>query len=245
MISRASFNNVDVIGCYSLLTNSYCLVSYGESMGFYSTFEQILSDYIPVIQASIFNSILVGTLAVGNRQGLLVPLTTTDQELQHLRNSLPDTVKVQRVEERLSALGNVIACNDYVALIHPDLEKETEYIIADTLQVEVFRQSIAKQALVGTYSNFNNVAGIVHPQTSIDELDELSNLLQIPLTATTVNRGSNLIGSGVVMNDWSLFCGASTTGTEFSILSKLVSLQKEDPANKLKELKQPIIASLT
>lgn len=44
-------------------------------------------------------------------------------ELQHLRNSLPDAVKVQRVEERLSALGNVIACNDYVALVHPDLDK--------------------------------------------------------------------------------------------------------------------------
>ena len=45
------------------------------------------------------------------------------KELQHLRNSLPDTVKIQRVEEKLSALGNVISCNDYVALVHPDLDK--------------------------------------------------------------------------------------------------------------------------
>lgn len=54
---------------------------------------------------------------------MLVPSSTTDPELQHLRNSLPDAVKIQRVEERLSALGNVIACNDYVALVHPDLDK--------------------------------------------------------------------------------------------------------------------------
>ena len=59
----------------------------------------------------------------GNRHGLLVPYATTDQELQHFRNSLPDSVKIQRVEERLSALGNVIACNDYVALVHPDLDR--------------------------------------------------------------------------------------------------------------------------
>ena len=45
------------------------------------------------------------------------------KELQHLRNSLPDSVKIRRVEERLSALGNVIACNDYVALVHPDIDK--------------------------------------------------------------------------------------------------------------------------
>lgn len=53
----------------------------------------------------------------------MVPNNTTDQELQHIRNCLPDAVKIQRVEERLSALGNVIACNDYVALVHPNLDK--------------------------------------------------------------------------------------------------------------------------
>ena len=56
-------------------------------------------------------------MTVGNRHGLLVPNSTTDQELQQIRNSLPDSVRIQRVEERLSALGNVIACNDYVALV--------------------------------------------------------------------------------------------------------------------------------
>ena len=62
-------------------------------------------------------------LILGNKRGLLVPNTTSDQELQHLVNSLPDSVKVQRVEEKLSALGNCIAVNDYYALIHPDLDK--------------------------------------------------------------------------------------------------------------------------
>lgn len=52
-----------------------------------------------------------------------MPNNTTDQELQHIRNCLPDGVRIQRVEERLSALGNVIACNDYVALVHPDLDR--------------------------------------------------------------------------------------------------------------------------
>jgi translation initiation factor 6 len=66
-------------------------------------------------------------LLTGNKNGLLVPNTTTDIELQHIRNSLPDKVKVHRVEERLSALGNVIACNDYVALVHPDLDRVSKF----------------------------------------------------------------------------------------------------------------------
>ena len=49
------------------------------------------------------------------------------EELQHLRNSLPDQVVVQRVEERLSALGNCIACNDHVALTHTDLDRVLSY----------------------------------------------------------------------------------------------------------------------
>lgn len=92
-------------------------------LGTFSVYEAELAETIPVVHASIAGCRIIGRMTVGNKNGLLVPSSTTDVELQHLRNSLPDDVKVQRVEERLSALGNVIACNDYVALVHPDLDK--------------------------------------------------------------------------------------------------------------------------
>jgi translation initiation factor 6 len=139
---------------------------------------------------------------LGNKNGLLVPSTTTDQELLHIRNSLKKEVKVERVEEKLSALGNCIVCNDHVALVHPDLDKETEQIIADTLGVEVFRQSIAKNVLVGSYCALSNQGALVHPKTSVEEQKELSALLQVPVTAGTVNRGSEVVGAGLVVNDW-------------------------------------------
>ena len=61
-----------------------------------------------MVQTSIAGTRIVGRVVVGNKNGLVVPSTTTDQELLHLRNSLPEGVLIQRVEERLSALGNVI-----------------------------------------------------------------------------------------------------------------------------------------
>lgn len=171
----------------------------------------------------------------------MVPATATDQELQHLRNSLPDAVAIQRVDERLSALGNVIACNDYVALVHPDVDRETEEIIADVLKVEVFRQTIADNSLVGSYCAITNQGGLVHPKTSIQDQEELSSLLQVPLVvrvvqhsfcmndfthllqAGTVNRGSDVIGAGLVVNDWCAFTGLDTTATEISVIEATFS----------------------
>ncbi|XP_015905716.1 eukaryotic translation initiation factor 6 [Parasteatoda tepidariorum] len=244
MALRVQFENNNEVGVFSKLTNTYCLVAIGGSENFYSVFEGELGDTIPVIHTSIAGCRIIGRMCVGNRHGLLVPNSTTDQELQHLRNSLPEEVKIQRVEERLSALGNVIACNDYVALAHPDLDKETEEILADTLKVEVFGHSIASNTLTGSYCSLSNQGGLVHPKTSAEEQKELSSLLQIPLVAGSVNRGSDVIGAGMVVNDWCAFCGLDTTSTEISVIESIFKLGDVLPAAITSDMRNALIDSM-
>lgn len=213
----------------------------GGSQNFYSVFESELTDVIPIVTTSIAGTRIVGRMCAGNRHGLLLPNTTTDQELQHLRNALPDAVAVQRIEERLSALGNVIACNDHVALVHPDLDRDTEEIISDVLKVEVFRQTIADQVLVGSYCCISNQGGLVHPRTSVQDQEELSSLLQVPLVAGTVNRGSDVVGSGLVVNDWCAFTGYTTTSAELSVIESIFKLQDKQPTAIVGEMRDALI----
>eukprot|EP00698_Gefionella_okellyi_P002649 TRINITY_DN12497_c0_g2_i1.p1 TRINITY_DN12497_c0_g2~~TRINITY_DN12497_c0_g2_i1.p1 ORF type:complete len:249 (-),score=48.12 TRINITY_DN12497_c0_g2_i1:111-857(-) len=246
MAIRAQFENSSDIGVFSLLTNSYSLVALGGSMNFYSVFEAELADHIPVIHTSIAGIRVIGRLAVGNKNGLLVPSTTSDQELQHLRNSLPDSVVVQRVEERLSALGNCIACNDHVALVHPDLDRETEEILADVLGVQdVFRTTIAGNVLVGSYCKFTNRGALVHPRTTIQDQTELSSLLQVPVTAGTVNRGCDVLGAGIVVNDWAAFCGADTTSMELNVVEGIFKLNDAKPAQMMTDMRSSLIDSMS
>ncbi|PWN88680.1 translation initiation factor 6 [Acaromyces ingoldii] len=241
MAVRVAFENSSEIGVFCRLTNAYCLVAIGGSTNFYSTFDAELGDVIPVVHCSIAGTRLVGRLTVGNRNGLLVPSTTTDQELQHLRNSLPDSVAIQRVDERLSALGNVISCNDYVAVVHPDLDRETEEIIADVLKVEVFRQTVGDNVLVGSYSALSNQGCLVHPKTSLQDQDELSSLLQVPLVAGTVNRGSDLVGAGLVVNDWAAFAGLDSTATELSVVEAAFKISQGGASGVVDELRDALV----
>jgi len=242
MAVRTQFENSNEIGVFAKLTNAYCLVAAGgRSM---QVFENELSDHIPVIHGTIAGCRILGRLTVGNRKGLLLPNTTTDQEMLHIRNSLPEEIVVQRVEERLSALGNCVVTNDYVALVHPDLDRETEEIIADTLGVEVFRQTIAGQVLVGSYCAISNQGGLVHPLTPIQEQDELSSLLQVPLVAGTVNRGSGVVGAGMVVNDWASFVGLDTTATEISVIENIFKLSGAQPQSIVGEMRNSLIDTL-
>lgn len=129
-----------------------------------------------------------------------------------------------------------------MALVHPDIDQETEEIIADTLGVEVFRQSIAKNVLVGSYCVLSNQGALVHPKCTVEEQKELSALLQVPVTAGTVNRGSEVIGGGAVVNDWTAFCGIDTTSTEIAVMESIFNLHDQGQQSIVKEMRSRTLA---
>ena len=224
MVSRCKYQSSSEVGAYARITNSYALVPTTAAESWASVFQDHLDSSIKIIYSNIAGTPIVGRLTAGNKNGLLVPLTTSDSELKQIEDSLPDGVVVERIEEKFSALGNVISCNDKIALIHPELDNETIDIIQDVLGVEVFPTLIAKESLVGSYSVFTNKGGIVSPQCTVEEVEELSGQLGISVETASVNRGSNLVSAGCCVNDTSLFCGWETTALEIANLTRIFKI---------------------
>ncbi|CAJ0944355.1 unnamed protein product, partial [Mesorhabditis belari] len=244
MALRVDYEGSNEVGVFCKLTNSYCLVGIGGTQNFYSIVEAELAEVVPVIHTTISGTRIVGRLTAGNRHGLLVPNSTTDQELQHIRNALPDEVQIRRVDERLSALGNVIACNDHVALVHAEISEETEKALQEVLKVEVFRVTLGQNSLVGSYCSLSSQGCLVAARTPPETQRELAALLQIPVVAGTVNRGSELIGAGMCVNDWIALTGLDTTSTELSVVESIFKLGDNQPTAINSQLRDTLIESM-
>ena len=226
MFLRFNYENSNDIGVFIKLTNSYCIVPYDINEKCLRILQKELKKKIPIIKTTVIQSKCLGRLIIGNKKGIILPYETTSDEFDKIQKYVPDTVCVRRSEEKFSALANCIVNNDTSALTVPEISYQTEELLVDTLGVEVFKIGLGSEKLIGSFCVLNNNGGIISQFVSTEDQDEISSLLQIPLTIATVNCGDKYLSSGILSNDWVGFCGFQTTQSEMFVLETALAKKR-------------------
>jgi len=164
------------------------------------------------VATTVGGSGTVGSLAVGNENGVLVSNRVTDRETERIAAAVDGPVV--ELPGKINAAGNVVLANDYGAYVHPDLTREAVQAVKDALDVPVLRGDLGGVNTVGTAAVANNTGVLCHPQASESELEALEEHLDVYADLGTINYGTPLLGSGLVATDGSYLVGEDTTGPE-------------------------------
>ncbi|MFO7925895.1 MAG: translation initiation factor IF-6 [Halobacteriota archaeon] len=207
---RAALSGSAYVGVFGRATDDCLLVRPDIDESLRSDFEAELE--VPAVPTTVAGSGTVGSLAVGNGNGLLVSERITDRERDRIEGET--ALPVGELPGRINAAGNVVLANDRGAFVHPDLSREAMRTVRDTLDVPVERGMIADVRTVGTAAAVTNKGVLCHPKTTDETLDFLEDLFGVYADIGTINYGGPLVGSGLIANSNGYVAGSETTGPE-------------------------------
>ena len=188
--------------------------------GFAKTKAENLAHYLQTeyIMTPVANTRLLGILMVLNNHGILLPKTSSPEEIANLRKRTDLNVKM--LDTKHNALGNLICVNDKGGVISPIIEKEYIKEIEDTLDIEVIQKRIAGFHQVGAVMKANNLGGIIHPEADEEDIKNFSNILGVNIEPATINGGIPFISSGILANSNAVVVGNLTNGPEIMMLTR-------------------------
>jgi len=175
-------------------------------------FREALKEALTVelVATTIQGSSIIGSLVAGNSRGLVVSGLATDDEIAVLEKHR----KVMLLCETMNAAGNVIMVNDTFAAVHPDLPVDIAAAIGEFLDVEVIHLTLGGVRTIGMAGVATNKGVIVHPNATAQQIAQIEAVAKVPVGTGTINMGSGLIGTGLLVNDTGYIAGNATSGFE-------------------------------
>jgi len=188
--------------------------------GFAKTKAENLARYLQTeyLMTPVANTRLLGILMVLNNHGILLPKTSSPDEIANLRKCTDLNVKI--LDTKYNALGNLICVNDKGGVISPIIEKEFIKEIEDVLDIEVIQKKVAGFHQVGAVMEANNLGGIIHPEADEEDIKNFSNVLGVNLEPATINGGIPFVSSGMLANSNAVVVGNLTNGPEIMMLTR-------------------------
>lgn len=168
---------------------------------------------VETVQTLICGSNLAGALTCGNSNGFIVSKYAFDQEIRNIKDM---GVEVEKIPDRLTAVGNIVLANDKGAIVNPLLSDEAVELITQVLDVEVVKGSIAQFKITGAVAVATDKGVLLHPSSSQEDIELVEKILKVPADVGTVNNGTSLVGACAVATTNGIIVSLNTTGPELA-----------------------------
>jgi translation initiation factor 6 len=185
--------------------------------------ERLATDLeVAACHTSVGGTRLLGPLVAMNNKGVLASRMIEDYEMDEIssKTGLP----VTRLESRFTAIGNLVAANDYGAVVSPVLEPHAIKQVQDTLGTQTLTMTIGDFSQVGAMIVATNSGAAVSPKASEREAEEIAKVLKVEASPSSVNGGIPYPASGVVANTKNAVAGYLTTGPELIFLTRALKV---------------------
>jgi len=212
------------IGVYSLATESIVIIPVMVPQEKAQEFADWLKA--DLIYTAIAGSVLIGALACANSNGMIVPNSIRQEEIDRIKTVYKGNITI--MDTKKTAYGNLVLTNDKGAIVDPRFKPNEIKKIQDALDVEVVPSEIAALPYVGSLAIATNKGVLVHPLLKEEEKKTLESVLKVPVDVGTINCGIPYVGTGLIGNSNAAVAGSMTTGPEMFIIGNALDVVQEE-----------------
>jgi translation initiation factor 6 len=176
------------------------------------SFEHLLKENlkVEVVRASISNTGLFGIFCVMNNKTLIIPDIVLKDELESIKNHFSEVIVM---EDKYTALGNLIAINDHGSIFSTIFDSMNR-VMKNTVNIKV-----GGSDLVGSSVFTTNKAFLANPKSSAKDLEHVEKALKVKGDVGTINFGDPYIKAGLVGNKHGILVGSRSSGPELTRIS--------------------------
>ncbi len=217
----ADFGGNVHVGLFGKANDEACFLGCRLPSKTYENVRRVLR--VEVHRVKVCESELVGMFVAFNKNGVLLPKVCEERDVRFFKD-LGFNVCVLR-ESRLTALGNLILCNDKGAVVSRLFTRKEVKVIEDCLDVEVVASKIAGTDVPGAVGIATNRGCLLHRDAKEEEVELVREALKVKsVDVGTVNFGSVYVGSDTIANSEGAVVGRLTTGFEMDNLVRALGL---------------------
>jgi translation initiation factor 6 len=203
-----TFDGDPNIGVFARILGNIAIVPPEAPEDFKAAIRQALN--VELVETTIQGSTIIGSLVAGNSRGIVVSGLATEAEI----DLLAEHREILLLNESMNAAGNVIMANDTFAAVHQDMPADLAKAIGEFLEVSVIHLTLGGVKTVGMAGAATNKGVIVHPLATARQIAQLEEVAKVPVGTGSINMGSALIGTGLLVNESGYLAGNATSGFE-------------------------------